>query len=74
MAEWHIPPDYIANNWTDELLSLMIEKMTKRKQGELDAIEGKPGVGSVKPGVEQVSDTELFGRMGKNVKVKKHGN
>ena len=30
MVEWHITPDYIVNNWTDELLDLMIEKMVER--------------------------------------------
>ena len=37
MAEWHITPDYIVNNWTDELLNLMVEKLTARKQGLGDA-------------------------------------
>ncbi|KKL47865.1 hypothetical protein LCGC14_2331230, partial [marine sediment metagenome] len=22
MAEWHVTPDYIVNNWTNELLDL----------------------------------------------------
>ena len=28
------------NNWTDELLSLMVEKLIKRKKREVDAIKG----------------------------------
>lgn len=34
MAEWHVTPDYIVNNWTDELLNLMIEKLVERKERE----------------------------------------
>ena len=34
MAEWHVTPDYIVNNWTDELLNLMIEKLSERKKRE----------------------------------------
>ena len=30
MSEWHITPDYIVNNWTDELLNLMTEKLVER--------------------------------------------
>ena len=41
MSEWHQPPDYIINNWTDELLDLMIEKLVERKEREVDAIKGK---------------------------------
>ena len=42
MFEWHITPDYIINNWTDELLNLMTEKLVERKQGEIDAMKGTP--------------------------------
>ncbi len=42
MSEWHITPDYIVNNWTDELLNLMVEKLSERKEREKKAIEGKP--------------------------------
>ena len=44
MAEWHVTPDYIANNWSDELLALMCEKFAERKERELDAIKGKKTV------------------------------
>ena len=37
MTEWHVTPDYIVNNWTDELLDLMIDKLVERKkQGTRD--------------------------------------
>ena len=32
MSEWHVTPDYIVNNWTEELLSLMIEKLAERRK------------------------------------------
>ncbi len=34
MSEWHVAPDYIINNWTDELFDLMVEKLVERKQRE----------------------------------------
>ncbi len=34
MSEWHVTPDYIVNNWTDELLNLMVEKLVERKKQE----------------------------------------
>lgn len=61
MSEWHITPDYIVNNWTDELLLLMTEKLAERKERELDAAKGK-----------KVSDTTLFSRAKNLIKVK-HG-
>ena len=32
LSEWHITPDYIVNNWTDELLDLMLVKLAERKK------------------------------------------
>ncbi len=34
MVEWHLTPEYIFTNWTDEKLDLMIEKLIERKQIE----------------------------------------
>ena len=31
MSEWHVTPDYIVNNWSDELLALMTDKLVERK-------------------------------------------
>jgi len=47
MSEWHLPPDYIVNNWTDELLNLMVEKLIDRKKKEIDAIKGRDNAVSV---------------------------
>ncbi len=30
MTEWHVTPDYIINNWTNELLDLMVGKLMER--------------------------------------------
>ena len=75
MVEWHVAPDYIVNNWTDEQLDLMIEKLVKRKKGEASYLQSKEsGVTRHEPGTREVSDRELFRLMGKNVRVVKHGN
>lgn len=39
MVEWHVTPDYIINNWTDELFDLMVEKLVERKERESNAIK-----------------------------------
>ena len=45
LVEWRLDPVYIVNNWTDELLNLMVEKLTERKERELNAMNGhKPEV------------------------------
>lgn len=62
MVEWHITPDYISNNWTDELFTLMCEKLAERKKREFEAMqEGKSGT-------KTVEDKELFAQMGVRVK------
>ncbi len=61
MAEWHVTPDYIVNNWTNELLTLMCEKLTERKQRIIEARSGK------------VSEGELFAKAGSLIKVVKDG-
>lgn len=70
MSEWHLPPDLIVNNWTEELLDLMIEKLTERKKREREAMQGGSEDNTVR---EKVSDKELFRVMGQNVKVEKRG-
>ncbi|GAG91868.1 unnamed protein product [marine sediment metagenome] len=36
MSEWHVTPDYIVNNWTDELFDLMVEKLVERRERTSD--------------------------------------
>ena len=57
LAEWHLPPDYILGNWTDEMLELMVEKLVERKKRETEAISGRPS-GRV------VSDDQFFREAG----------
>jgi len=39
MAEWHVTPDYIVNNWTNELLDLMVKKLNERWERQSQAIK-----------------------------------
>lgn len=69
MAEWHLPPDYILDNWTDELLDLMVEKLVGRKERE--AQEVKPTSLPGDSGGAKVPDSVLFARAGNLIKVVK---
>ena len=60
MVEWHVPPDYIVNNWTDELLNLLTEKLVERK--------GKERTGTSK---HKDSEETLFARARNLIKVVK---
>ena len=42
MTEWSITPDYIINNWTDELFELMVDKLVERKKKESNTKSDKP--------------------------------
>jgi len=65
LIEWHLDPVYIVNHWSDELLSLMSEKLVKRKERELDAIKNR------NRGNDTIPDTELFNMMGNKLDVVK---
>lgn len=66
MTEWHITPDYIVNNWTDELLNLMTEKLAERKKREVQAV--KPTGNS---GGHKVPESVLFAHAKNLIKVVK---
>ena len=34
LAEWHIPPDHIVNNWSEELFTLMVKKRNERIEAQ----------------------------------------
>jgi len=61
MSEWHVAPDYIAENWTDELFSLMVGKFVERHTKELDKAEGK------RTGEGMVDESVLFAEMGNSL-------
>ena len=65
MFEWHVTPDYIVNNWTDELLDLMMEKLIKREQREVKAIQSKDS--------GKVPESVLFAKAKNLIKVVKKG-
>jgi len=64
MAEWHVPPDYIINNWTEEMLELMSDKLVERKERENQALRGSSSSA-------KVSDATLFNQAGNLIKVVK---
>jgi len=66
MAEWHITPDFIINNWTDELLDLMVEKLVERKKQESNAIKENQT-----PNSYSVSPETLAARSRGMIKVEK---
>ena len=68
MAEWHLPPDYIVNNWTDELLDLMTEKLVERRERESNAMKGNKT-----PKDHSVSSETLAARSRGMIKVVKKG-
>ena len=60
MAEWHVTPDYIADNWTDELFGLMWSKLIERKTREIDSYKRDDGL---------VDEQTLIDTMGDSIKV-----
>ena len=67
MAEWGVTPDYIVNNWDEELLGLMVDRLNQRKQREQEALQGR----SKNLGRTMVSDTELFAQLGGAIKIER---
>jgi len=67
MAEWGVTPDYIVNNWDEDLLGLMIDRLNQRKQREQEATQGR----GRNLGKTMVSDTELFSQLGDAIRVEK---
>ena len=59
MSEWHITPEYIIDNWTDEKFDLLVSKLVERKQ-----VGSKPS-----PSSSMVSDESLFFRAKNLIKV-----
>lgn len=56
MTEWHLTPEYILDNWTEELLALMFEK---RKES-FDAMRTLQQPDSESLPAKRVTDLELF--------------
>lgn len=62
-------PEYILNNWTDEMFTLMCRKLTERKQREMESIQS-PGI--IQGGLRKISDSEMFQLLGDRVEIKKN--
>jgi hypothetical protein len=56
---WHISPEYINHNWTEELLLLMFDKLNENMR-RAHAVVSPDSRGNYK----QVTDRELFASMG----------
>ncbi|KKW30179.1 MAG: Phosphoribosylformylglycinamidine cyclo-ligase, partial [Candidatus Kaiserbacteria bacterium GW2011_GWC2_52_8b] len=69
MIEWHVTPDYIVANWTDELLELMAQNLTKRKERERAIYEGRVNGSTTNSEDERVDADKLFGILGNKLKV-----
>ena len=67
MIEWHLAPEYIINNWTDEKLDLMLEKLTERKKREREATRSSRG----DSGGHTIPASMLFAQASNLVKVVK---
>ena len=66
MSEWHITPDYILNNWTDEQLELYVVKLVERKTRAT-----QPESSHGNSGGHKVSDSVLFAKAKNLIKVRK---
>jgi hypothetical protein len=60
LVEWHVTPDEINENWTEELLTLMFLKREER----LTRVPKQVSAPTVD---RSVSDVDLFKRMGVSV-------
>lgn len=62
LVEWHIPPENIIENWTDEKFALMLEKLMERKEREKALMRGE------EPPTHKISDSQFFAKAGIEVK------
>lgn len=63
MTEWGVTPEYINNRWTEELLTLMFVKRTKRIKRTTQKEISENGNVSEAP-KKKVKDTEMFAMLG----------
>jgi hypothetical protein len=63
LIEWHLTPEYIIDNWTDEEFTLMIAKLNERKKREIDAVQSRGSETDT-----MVSDVELFKELGNKIR------
>ena len=61
LAEWHITQDYIIAHWTDEEFTLMVEKLSERKERERAIMKGETPP-------DKVPEAVLFNKAGIKVK------
>lgn len=64
LFEWHLTPEYILDNWTDEQFELLCEKRNERMIATNDAMARASGESKSSGPAKRVSDVELFQQMG----------
>ncbi len=73
LAEWGLTPEYIVNNWTEELLNLMMQKLAERKGLSSNGAGDRGRVGSQSSRKNMVSVESLVASSNGMIEVK-HGN
>jgi len=71
MAEWRVTPDYVVTHWTEELLNLMLEKLTARYRRIANNTQPTDRKHGLATHDNVVSDKELFGMLGKHIKTRR---
>lgn len=54
LAEWGLTPEYIVNNWTEEELNLMTQKLAERKGLKSEKVTSNEASGRQKVSVESL--------------------
>ncbi len=73
LVEWGLTPEYIINNWTEEELNLMTQKLAERKGLSSNGDDDPPQVGNKSHGKNLVSVESLVASSNGMIEVK-HGN
>jgi hypothetical protein len=67
LVEWHLSPEYLNENWTEELLALMFQKRNERIERAQATTAGESTTARPsQPASRRVTDTELLAQMGIN--------
>lgn len=70
MAEWHVPPDYIVDHWTDELFDLMVGKLIARREREMGTMKAKQSSPVSTPvSTTRITDKEHMAMLGKKINM-----
>jgi hypothetical protein len=59
LTEWGLTPEYVNENWTEELLHLMLKSRAKRFNGVVAEAPKRTG----RSGVNHISSADLLAKM-----------